>query len=211
MNTLKIDSSAKSGRRIINYTLELCEADIFSCLKYENPRVFGVLCQQGCKNFNRKWSCPPNSPTFSAVSQRWEKLFIFFLHVEMTHFADVKNPYLRVKAANSMLKSRADKFVRKLSETEGRAISTGSCRLCRPCHYQKNEKCAHPDIMAYSYEAMGVNVDALVQEYFGKPLLWYRDKVVPEYTSVVCGYLTNDSISLEKLQGIYLGVINDGM
>ena len=209
METRSFTAMARTQTRETFYAVELCKTTLWHSVHYQNIEKYRALCKFGCKNYNRKWCCPPHAPSFSSYIQPWHNLCVVFLHVEMIYFADIKNPYLRVKAANSMLKSRADKFVRKLSETGGRAISSGSCRLCKPCHYQKNEKCAHPDIMAYSYEAMGVNVDALVQDCFGKPLLWYRNRVVPEYTSVVCGFLTNDAVSLEKLHDVYLSVIDD--
>ena len=61
--------------------------------------------------------------------------------------------------------------------------------------------------MAYSFESLGINVDALVKEYFKKPLLWYKKGSVPEYTSVVCGLLTNEDLSLDILKELYLKTI----
>lgn len=42
--------------------------------------------------------------------------------------------------------------------------------------------------MTYSFEALGVDVSALTQKLFGITLLWYKDKVCPEYTCVVGEY-----------------------
>ena len=203
-DTLVFNSIATSTSRVVQYTIELCEASPIECIKYENRSIFSKLCKDGCKNYDRKWCCPPHSPGFSTLAQPWEKLYVVFLHIPMDGFSDVKNSYLRVKAANSMLKSRADKFVRIVSKNNGRAISTGSCRLCKPCHFQKGEPCAHPRLMAYSFEALGINVNAMVTDLFTVPLQWYKTGVMPEYTSVVCGVLTNSSFSLDDLHDIYL-------
>lgn len=207
MPYLSFEAQAKTDCRTATYTIHLCSTTSDVCQKHEAPEKYFLLCKQGCKNYNQKWSCPPNTPTFSSFSEGWNNLYIIFLHVEMKFYSDIKNPYLRVKAANTMLKSRADRFVRMLCKTEGRPITSGSCRLCKPCHYKKGEKCAHPDIMAYSYEAMGINVDGLVYECFGRHLLWYRKGFIPEYTSVVCGFLSNQSIPLEYLKEVYLETI----
>jgi len=58
--------------------------------------------------------------------------------------------------------------------------------------------------MTYSFEAMGVNVGSLVDEFFQKPLLWYSQNNLPEYTSVVCGLLTNLKITENNLRDEYL-------
>lgn len=191
-----------------NYTVELCISSVKLTMKHQNVEKFTKLCKHGCKNYNQKWSCPPNSPSFSSFSQGWKNLYVIFFRTEMHPFSDIKNPYLQIKAANMMLKSRADKYIRKLCKDEGRVISTGSCRLCKPCHLKNGEPCAHPNIMTYSYEAMGIDVDALVFDCFGKHLLWYKNGCIPEYTSVVCGYLSNQDIPLEVMRDLYLETIN---
>lgn len=209
MNYLSFIAEAESSLRHFCYSVELCVTRAEKAIDYQNTVLFNDLCQRGCKNYNQKWSCPPNSPTYSSFSQGWNNLYVIFLHTEMQSFSDIKNPYLRIKAANTMLKSRADRFIRKLYEDGGRPISTGSCRLCKPCHYKLGEVCAHPDVMTYSYEAMGIDVDALVFECFGKHLLWYKKGYIPEYTSVVCGYLSNQIIELNTLQDIYLQTVDE--
>lgn len=127
----------------------------------------------------------------------------------MYAFSNIKNEYLRVKAANSMLKSRADKYMHRLAEEYGRYISTGSCRCCKPCKFQSGEPCAHPKLMAYSFEALGIDVGALINVYFDYPLLWYKKGELPEYTSVVCGLLTNETLSLELLKKEYFKIVGE--
>lgn len=106
-----------------------------------------------------------------------------------------------------MLKSRADKFTRTLAHEYGAHISTGSCRLCKPCKCQSGLPCAHPNEMAYSFEAMGVNVGAAVEHYFDSPLLWYRRGYPPPYAAVVCGLLTNESLPITLLRDRYFQII----
>lgn len=106
-----------------------------------------------------------------------------------------------------MLKSRADRYMRTLSEKYGEYISTGSCRLCKPCKFLEGRPCAHTSLMAYSFEALGIDVGAIVNQYFEQPLLWYRRGSLPEYTSVVCGLLTNEALTLETLKQEYFEII----
>lgn len=108
-----------------------------------------------------------------------------------------------------MLKSRADHYMRRLAEEHGRYISTGSCRRCKPCKLQSGEPCVHPLSMAYSFEALGIDVGALVDVYFDYPLLWYQKHELPEYTSVVCGLLTNKDLPLELLKRKYFEILGE--
>lgn len=201
---------AKSERRSFPYKVELCVIPAQECVKFENQPLFYELCRTGCKNFGQKWSCPPRSPTFSCMACTWAYLYVVYIRAPMAPFGDIKNKYLQIKAANSMLKSRADKFGRHLAtQYHGRYISTGSCRLCKPCKIKINAPCAHPDLMAYSFEALGIDVSALVNHCFATPLLWYKDGCVPTYSSVVCGLLSNQKIDLDVLRDVYENVIAD--
>jgi len=44
-------------------------------------------------------------------------------------------------------------------------------------------------------------------QLFQKPLLWYKPHNLPEYTSVVCGLLTNAEIETEDLHDEYMKYI----
>lgn len=184
-------------------TIEICKATTIDCSAFERRERFRQLCEDGCKNYGCKWSCPPFSPSFSSVAAHWTSIYLIYIRIPLSAFTDIKNDYLKVKAANSMIKSRADKFMQALAKEKGKYITTGSCRLCKPCRKQKGEPCAHPATMAYSLEALGLDVDHLVRTYFSKPLLWYKKGHIPEYTSVVCGLLTNESVSLELMKNCY--------
>ncbi len=193
----------------IQYTVEMCLANPDTCASYEEKENFDNLCRTGCPNYGHKWSCPPFAPLFGDFASNWQRLYIIFAHADLMQFSYIKNDYLKVKAANSILKSRADRFIREMARPHGSCISTGSCRLCKPCRRKIGMPCAHPDLMAYSFEALGVDVGRLVEGCFGKPLLWYQRKCPPQYTSVVCGILTNEELSLEYLQESYLKYIVD--
>jgi predicted metal-binding protein len=164
---------------------------------------FDRMCLEGCPNYHHKWSCPPYSPDFERFASIWDNLYIVFMHTDLSQFSYIQNDYLKVKAANSILKSRADRYTRSMAKKHGNYISTGSCRLCKPCKCKIGELCAHPEIMTYSYEALGIDVGQLVEEYFHKPLMWYKRDCLPQYTSVVSGILTNEELDDEYLRYCY--------
>jgi predicted metal-binding protein len=171
-----------------------------SMQNYLNPDYFSSLCQQQCKNYNAKWSCPPHSPTYTKYAIAYKNIIILTVYMKLDYFYNVRNKYTRIKAANSILKSRAEKIIRYLSSKHNsKYISTGSCRLCKPCRCKLNEPCKHPELMGYSFEALGINVEQLCLDLFDHKLLWYKDKIVPEYTSVVVGVLHNGEITEEEI------------
>jgi hypothetical protein len=58
-------------------------------------------------------------------------------------------------------------------------------------------------MMSYSYEAMGVNVASLLETFFGESLQWKTASGAPEHTSVICGLLTNEPLTLSNIQEEY--------
>ena len=190
------------------YTVEIARiepSEIEGCV---DKTKFDSLCESGCSNYQKKWSCPPYAPCFSEYCIGWDFLFVFFMHTNMSQYSHIMNDYLKIKAANSILKSRADKFLRRASAMHGRYISTGSCRLCRPCKCSVAMPCARSELMAYSFEAMGVDVSSMTELCFNTPLLWYKAHRLPEYTSVICGLLTNKiQVTTNSLQAEYAAII----
>lgn len=207
MDQTKFFCYAKTSSARIPYSVEICSVPPDACAAYTDQERFRSLCEDGCPNYARKWSCPPFAPLFTDFTSKWTHLYVLFLHTDMAHFAYIKNDYLKIKAANNILKSRADRYLRAMSKLHGSSISTGSCRLCKPCKCKQDLPCAHPDIMTYSFEALGIHVGRMVEDCFGKPLLWYRRHELPEYTSVVCGILTNERLTMKYLEERYQSII----
>lgn len=185
----------------IKYFAQIETTTTRSLLKYIDTQTFNECCKSGCSNYEKKWSCPPYAPEYSDYIRNYRLIKVLMLKVELSQFSYIKNDYLKVKAANSILKSRVDKTLRFFRSSDVHYISTGSCRLCKPCKKKINEPCAHPKMMAYSFEALGVNVSLLVQDLFKTNLLWYSKSNLPQYTSVVAGLLYNNNFSEEKLIG----------
>lgn len=172
-------------------------------VKYEEKDKFDSLCQNGCPNYNQKWSCPPLAPSYSRFVSAYEKIIVVVISTTLDQFSYIKNDYLKVKAANTIMKSRIDKVLRSFLSNDSYYISTGSCRMCKPCKRKLNQACAHPDKMTYSFEALGINVSEMVKDLFDFELLWYKKKSLPEYTSVVAGIVFNgefdDKLLIDRL------------
>ena len=77
-------------------------------------------------------------------------------------------------------------FVNK-KNTDYYLLGNGSCRSCKKCSLQLNEKCKKPDKISYSLEATGINVHKLLEDSFNFQLKWYKiyNTSFPKYQCVV--------------------------
>lgn len=196
---MKVTLKAHTPRAVIDYECEMVFAKASMLEKFLDKQHFDNLCKEGCPNYGKKWSCPPYAPEYKHFVEGYQNIQIFFLSIALEQLDYIKQDYLKVKAANSILKSRIDKALRTTLNDDEFYISTGSCRLCKSCKKKRGEPCAYPRLHTYSFEALGVNVSSLTQELFQKELLWYRSGELPKYTSVVAGLLTNDEIPNRKV------------
>lgn len=168
-------------------------------------KKFSVLCCIGCRNFDKKYSCPPKSPSFEVLSKDYGYLLVNAFKVP---YIELKKEYNSVRMANVVAKSLQrkifDKTAQELRENNLKFVilENGSCRLCKTCALQKKEPCKHPDKMRFSLEATGVDVNDLVLKCFDFPLQWYykgKKEKFPEYQCVVSAILTNEP---EKVSNI---------
>lgn len=160
---------------------------------------FKGLCESGCRNYNQKYSCPPFSPSFESLASNHEGLFVLMFRCRLDQISSAG--YNKVRIANAVMKSRIDRLMRELeSKFKTTFLSTGSCRLCRPCKCKSNQPCRHPDKRRYSLEAVGIDCNHLSESLFNIPLQWFRDKRAPEYTCVLCGLFSDkeDAREIEK-------------
>jgi predicted metal-binding protein len=161
--------------------------------------LFIKMCREGCKNYGKKFSCPPCSWDFLNIISGYEGIFVVMFLIKLEEINSTE--YNKVRIANSIMKSRIDRVLRLLEEKfNTKFLSTGSCRLCRTCNLKLKKPCKHPDKMRYSLESSGVNCDYLSTKLFNKPLLWFKNKKAPEYTCVIGGLIYNKEQSAIILQ-----------
>ncbi len=186
---------AHTPHAIIEYACEECLVETKYLEQFMNKSYFDKLCEERCPNYGNKWSCPPYAPDYMKFVKKYEFIDVFMLYIKLEQLDYIKQEYLKIKAANSILKSRMDKALRNSMNENEFYISTGSCRLCKSCKKKAGKSCAYPERRTYSFEALGINVSLLAAHLFHRDLLWYKAKNLPEYTSVVAGLLTNNGIT----------------
>lgn len=191
--------TANTPSNAIIYKCETAFVSVGELKQYQDKSKFDLLCKNGCPNYDMKWSCPPYSPLFEDFVKPYKFIHIILLLVELRQFDYIKQNYLKVKAANSILKSRVDKSLRYSMLQDEFYISTGSCRLCKSCKKKKGMSCVYPEKRTYSFEALGIDVSKLALDIFETRLLWYKKSDIPEYTCVIAGLLTNNGVPNQKI------------
>ena len=177
---------------------------VVSSVRVEKER-FSALCKDHCRNFNRKYSCPPSSNDFHNLSCGYDFLHVFLNLVRLDTFPQIYNT---IRMVNTVLKGKqrklTDSISEKLSEkhTPHTILENGSCRLCKTCAFQFVEPCKHPEKMRFSLEATGVDVNDLCSSCFGIPLQWYRKGAFPAYQGVVSAILCNTNSDIVKPEAL---------
>lgn len=185
---------AHTPTKIIPYSVCVNTMATHDTFKYANIQHIKHYCEIGCENYGNKWSCPPHSPCYLSYIKEYPVISICLLKINISELSYIKNNYLKVRAANSILKSRIDKALRA-SFPSLHHLSPGSCRQCRSCKKKSNLPCVHPDTISYSFESLGVNVQRLVHDVFNIDLLWYSAGNLPLYTCVVSGVLHSNEFN----------------
>ena len=148
-----------------------------------------LSCCKECKNFGRRWSCPPFDFDPMDLWQKYGTLHLYTL---------ILRPLDRdgTKLVEALWKEKAD-FNRELLELELRhpgsmALAGGSCSLCDVCAREEGKNCRYPGKQRYSIEALGGDVGKVCEKYFQKPVLWVKDGAAPDYLMWVGGLLLSE-------------------
>jgi predicted metal-binding protein len=189
INLLKDNTDFKyysNNNREFEIKIRSKEIPVKDILQFENKKLFDGMCKSGCKNYNKKCSCPPYSPSFTIYSKNYNMCKVYLMYIDMKQFDYINSHgYFKVKVGNGILKPLMDKMLFSYSD---KIITSGSCRSCNKCSLP----CRKPDKRIYSFESMGINVSELSEFVFNHKLLWYKNKTIPEYTSILSGYLFNN-------------------
>ena len=119
------------------------------------------MCKFGCKNYNRKYSCPPESLTvLDRIQQhkyRWAMLFA------TTYKVDNGYGRYKIKIMNQHKEYEIQRICNEIgnildsNDISQLLLSGGSCRQCRECSLTRNEACKKPEIRQVSMEAVSID------------------------------------------------------
>lgn len=175
------------------------------------PRFLG-LCTQ-CSNYGNRWSCPPfdfdpldHLRQFSAVRVVARKVspigdWRFGEATGESPSAPAQGPtftgenaenYDHVWQMLSTVKADLEAELFRMEEQfpGSRLLSGGSCYKCNQgCTRPAGLPCRHPEMMRYSIEALGGDVEKIAADLLDSPLIWSKAGELPPYYMLVGGLL----------------------
>ncbi len=117
-------------------------------------------CKFGCKNYNRKYSCPPESLKvlgWLAARYKWAVLFA------TTCRTQEEFSRYRLKALNAQKEFEIQRISSQIGEVldsngiDHFSLSGGSCRRCKECSILQGQACKKPQSRQTSMEAIGID------------------------------------------------------
>jgi len=163
--------------------IQSTEISINKLNAFRNKTEVGEICKQGCPNYSKSWSCPPNVESFTEYCKTFTKARVYLFVASTELFLDKKNPL--IECYDRLKKFSGKYLLDEEIKQAGRAIISHTCDVCDECTILKGERCAEPEKIRYHMTSFGFRVDAICQELFDHHISWGNDSAPAEYVSQV--------------------------
>ena len=183
------DNTKKSSSDM-SYTTENYFADMDAKTyinEFRRTDYFIEFCQQ-CKNYNRRYGCPPFDDNTLSIVEGYEKVRIMGVKIIPN------NKQLPLNAANDLMEPVITEMNEELLKLEkslgGYAFGfVGTCPYCgsAPCARISGKPCRHPEKVRPSLEAFGFDMSKTAKDLLGLEIKWSQGELIPEYLTLVCG------------------------
>ncbi len=148
---------------------------------------FLPFCRQ-CGSYNTRWTCPPFD---------FDPLTVWHAYTGLRLYARILQadaPEQPLEDALEALKQEKLRYRERLRQWEqatpgSQMLLAGTCHECPECERTQGRPCKRPEMLRYSMEALGGDVEGCLQHYFHRPMLWGRDGKAPAYYALVGGLL----------------------
>ncbi|MGL5313880.1 MAG: DUF2284 domain-containing protein, partial [Peptostreptococcaceae bacterium] len=145
--------------------------------KFIDFEYFTGLCKDGCPSYNTNWTCPPNSPRYEEYSKDYEKTLVMIMYSNIND-DELSNVHINLRRTISPVLHSLEKNFNGLL-TDG-----GRCMHCETCTCSDNLPCRAPELLRYSMESMGINLDALAKEVLNHKITWNKEENADNYCTV---------------------------
>lgn len=155
--------------------------------QFVHVEKFLPACRQ-CPRYNTRWTCPPFDFDPMDVWGGYTGLRLY------ARILDADGAGQPMDDATEALLREKRLYREKLRQWEQAApgsqmLLAGTCDQCQVCEKSQGRPCHSPELLRYSIEALGGDVEGCLQHYFHMPILWGREGRAPEYLVLVGGLL----------------------
>lgn len=129
---------------------------------------FLPFCQQ-CGSYNTRWTCPPFD--FDPMTI-WRSCTGLRLYARILQSDTPEQPLdVAVAALKQEKRLYRQELQRWERETPGsQMLLAGTCDQCETCEKVQGHPCGRPELLRYSIEALGGDVEGCLQHYFHLPI-----------------------------------------
>jgi len=178
--------------------------------EYHQLRKVRKNCQS-CENYGQRWSCPEYG--FDEVLFLREFKYMYLIGREYTIPRKDRQKVISVP----MCKEYSEQVTRAIKMESWRdliqlekdipgvlTLIPGHCEICDlsggKCTRPEGKPCPHTDVMRFSLEGLGFDVDAVSKFEIGMLLRWPQDGHLPEKLCAVMGIMSNEKIPMDKIK-----------
>jgi predicted metal-binding protein len=186
--------------RIAHFTAWMKLADYVG--GYRHAERFLAYCKP-CKRYGACWSCPPFDFDTEEYLSAYERVYLIGTKIVLHERTIAENRGIQpcMKTAHDILEKVRPGLDEKLLELErrypaSRAFFAGTCHVCPAdvCTRIEGEACLFPEKVRPSLESFGFDIGRTASELLHIELKWSQDGVLPEYFTLVSGFLTQDIV-----------------
>ncbi|WP_195268227.1 DUF2284 domain-containing protein [Eubacterium sp. 1001713B170207_170306_E7] len=164
-----------------------------------------------CPNYNKYWSCPDYAFDEALFLKEFKYMYLIAREYEIpredrqkifgiqpvAEYCKQVMQAMKVESWKDLLDLEAE-FPGTLS------LMPGNCHVCdisgEGCAKPKGQKCRHPELMRFSLESLGFDVDAICKYEIGVLLLWPKEGHLPEKLCAVMALMSNEKISMDAIK-----------
>lgn len=136
-------------------------------LKAEDVPVenrIALKCAYGCKSYGKRLSCPPHVMSvdeFRKVIREYKSALLLVEECDMSGIQDIFEAWsgFRKDSFHKMFELEQEAF--REGFTFAHLLRPGSCNECETCNL---EKCVKPEMRRFAPEAVGINVQKVMEE-----------------------------------------------
>ena len=156
--------------------------------QFVHVEKFLPACRQ-CPRYNTRWTCPPFDFDPMDVWGGYTGLRLY------ARILDADGAGQPMDDATEALLREKRLYREKLRQWEQAApgsqmLLAGTCDQCQVCEKSQGRPCHSPELLRYSIEALGGDVEGCLRHHFHMPVLWGKDGAAPDYLVLVGGLLT---------------------
>lgn len=139
------------------------------------PDIVESYCEH-CVNYESNFSCPSHSFSTAHYLTRYPYVLVYVHTIPLAPGAD---PQLFFDELRELIDPALMEFERRF---HGEALLPGCCRNCSDdCSRLGAQECRTPELLRYSLESLGIDIDQMLRFFFESPLRFSDEQMTFVY------------------------------